>query len=150
MQLVFTHKAFADLELRELYDLLALRDRVFVVGQKITAESEIDGEDPQCIHVIGRDQAGAIVATARIFMDEHPAKVGRVAVDNHLQHLGLGRQLMAHVHRVLGDRRAAMSAQAHLEPWYASLGWQREGDVYIEAEIPHLHMERPGSGPGGA
>ena len=35
----FSHKPFADLSLRELYDLLALRDRVFVVGQQITAEA---------------------------------------------------------------------------------------------------------------
>jgi ElaA protein len=146
MNLRFTHKAFADLELRELYDLLALRDRVFVVGQKITAESEIDGQDPECVHVMGRDDDGAIVATARLFLDQQPAIVGRVAVDTHLQRLGLGRQLMAHVHHVLGDRPGAMSAQAHLADWYASMGWQPEGEVFIEAELPHLHMNRPGLG----
>ena len=138
----FSHKAFADLELRELYDLLALRDRVFVVGQRITAEPEVDGLDPRAVHVLGRDEAGRMVATARLFFDARPVKVGRIAVDQHLQRQGLGSQLMLYVHQVLGDRPAAMSAQAHLEPWYASLGWKREGDLYVEADIPHVRMTR--------
>ena len=138
----FSHKPFADLSLRELYDLLALRDRVFVVGQRITAEAEVDGLDPRAVHVIGRDASGQVVATARLFFDARPVKVGRVAVDTHLQRQGLGSQLMAYVHQVLGDRPAAMSAQAHLEDWYAGLGWRREGETYVEAEIPHVRMTR--------
>lgn len=138
----FNHKPFADLSLRELYDLLALRDRVFVVGQRITAEAEVDGLDPRAVHVIGRDAGGQVVATARLFFDARPVKVGRVAVDTHLQRQGLGRHLMGYVHQILGDRPAAMSAQAHLEPWYAGLGWKREGEAYVEAEIPHVRMTR--------
>lgn len=141
----FTHKPFAALTLRELYELLVLRDLVFVVGQKITAEPEVDGHDPECVHVLGRDETGAMVATARLFLGHDPVKVGRVAVRTDRQRTGLGRQLMAHVHDILGDRPGAMSAQAHLGPWYTSLGWQQVGDVYVEAEIPHVKMVRPGA-----
>lgn len=140
--LEFNHKAFADLTLRELYDLLALRDRVFVVGQRITAEAEVDGLDPRAVHVLGRDASGQVVATARLFFDTRPVKVGRVAVDTYLQRQGLGTEVMQYVHQVLGDRPAAMSAQAHLEGWYAGLGWKREGELYVEADIPHVRMTR--------
>ena len=44
--------------------------------------------------------------------------------------------------RIIGDRPAAMSAQAHLEAWYTRVGWQRVGDVYDEANIPHVKMIR--------
>jgi ElaA protein len=140
--LTLTHKAFADLTLLELYELLVLRDLVFVVGQKITAEPEVDGHDPECVHVLGRDETGALVATARLFLGKTPVKVGRVAVRTDLQRLGLGRELMRHVHEILGDRPGAMSAQAHLGPWYTSLGWRQIGAVYPEAEIPHIRMVR--------
>jgi ElaA protein len=82
------------------------------------------------------------VATARLFLGKTPVKVGRVAVRTDLQRLGLGRELMGHVHDILGDRPGAMSAQAHLGPWYTSLGWRQIGEVYTEAEIPHIRMVR--------
>ena len=140
--LTFTHKPFAELTLDELYDLLWLRDIVFVVGQGITAESEVDGEDRACTHVIGRDDAGRIVATARLFLGKAPIKVGRVAVLTDLQRSGRGTALMSYVNGIVGDRPAAMSAQAHLEAWYTRVGWQRVGDVYDEANIPHVKMIR--------
>ncbi len=142
MPLQFSHKPFAELTLDELYDVMWLRDIVFVVGQKITAESEIDGEDRACTHVIGRDANGRVVATARLFLGKSPVKVGRVAVHTDLQRGGYGTALMAYVNGIIGDRPAAMSAQAHLEAWYTRVGWQREGDVYEEATIPHLKMTR--------
>ncbi|MSQ84796.1 MAG: GNAT family N-acetyltransferase [Myxococcales bacterium] len=142
MALTFTHKRFDDLELRELYAVLQLRDEVFVVGQKITAEPEIDGLDPQCVHILGRDGSGRLVATSRLFMDGDPVVVGRVAVANSMQRRGVGTKLMHYVHEVLGQRPAKLSAQAHLETWYVVLGWQPHGTVYFEANIPHLAMSR--------
>lgn len=143
MSIEFSHKPFDDLSLRELYAILWLRDEVFVVGQKITAESEVDGEDPKCCHVMGRDADGRVVATARLFLGDQPVKVGRVAVHPRLQGQGVGTQLMHYVHGVIGLRPGKMSAQAHLERWYGSLGWRRVGEVYREAEIDHITMLRP-------
>ena len=40
----------------------------------------------------------------------------------------------------LGDASAELHAQAHLEDWYSSLGWRRVGEVYEEAQIPHVTM----------
>lgn len=143
MNIEFTHRAFDELSLRELYAVLQLRDEVFVVGQKITAESEVDGEDPRCTHIIGRDERGDVVATARLFLGDDPVKVGRVAVHPRLQRQGVGSQLMEYVHQVLGPRQGKMSAQAHLEHWYGGLGWRRVGEGYVEADIPHVTMVRP-------
>ena len=137
----FDHRPFEKLTLRELHDVLWLRNEVFVFGQRFTAEPEVDGRDPECVHVMGWDGA-RLVATARLFVDKDPVKVGRIAVHNDLQGRGLGTDLMRYVHGLLGDRPAAMSAQAHLERWYGSLGWERVGEVYEEAEIPHLRMVR--------
>ncbi|MCO4763637.1 MAG: GNAT family N-acetyltransferase [Myxococcales bacterium] len=139
----FSHKAFAELTLMELHDLFWLRNEVFVFYQKITAESEIDGRDPEAIHLLGRDADGRMVATARLFMDGDVVKVGRVAVHQDMHRSGLGTALMQYAHTVIGDRPAALSAQAYLRDWYERLGWQPVGDEYDEADIPHIYMKRP-------
>ncbi len=124
----------------ELYEILHLRCDVFVVGQEITAEPEIDGRDPECAHAMARDAEGNLVGTARIFFHEEPMAVGRVAVAPEHQHEGVGTAMMEAIQREIGDREAELHAQAHLEDWYDDLGWKRVGDQYTEAEIPHVTM----------
>ena len=58
-------KNFNDLSLIELHDLLRVRLDIFVVEQNCPY-SEIDGMDPVCLHVIGKNSEGEIIATARI------------------------------------------------------------------------------------
>jgi len=133
---------FEALTLRGMYDLLHLRDIVFVVGQKVTSEPEVDGRDPECLHVaVHRD--GELLATARIFHQESPIMVGRIAVRPDLQGQGVGTWMMARIGEWLGSKPAEMHAQAHLERWYTRCGWQRFGDEFIEAEIRHVSMRRP-------
>jgi predicted GNAT family N-acyltransferase len=76
--LSFELKPFSGLSLGELHDLVRLREEVFVVGQRITAEAEFDGRDPQAHHVLGRDPRGALVATARLFLGATPVKVAHL------------------------------------------------------------------------
>jgi len=140
----FDIRPFDQLTLRELYDILALRDRVFVVGQKITSEPEVDGLDPRAWHAQVVDDNGTLVATLRVFLDETPAVVGRVATDPTRQGQGIGSWMMTELQAWLGDRPAMMHAQAYLEGWYGRLGWQSYGQHYLEAGIPHVSMRRPG------
>ena len=138
----FEFKRFHELTLNELYEIMWLRNIVFVVGQKITSEPEIDGFDRECVHaMLYVDER--LVGTARISMGSEPVKVGRVAVHTDEQGKGYGTVLMRHVQEeILGEREALLYAQAHLERWYASLGWVREGEVFVEAEIDHVAMRR--------
>ena len=147
MTLSFICKPFRALTLLELHDVLWLRELVFVVGQKITVESEIDGEDPAHDHVLGRDELGALIATARLRFDHEVVKVGRIAVHPERQRRGVGGSLMQAIDGFLGHRAAEMHAQAHLESLYGALGWRRVGDPFLEAGIDHLRMvrrDRPG------
>lgn len=133
---------FRDMSARDFHDVAWLRNVVFVVGQKITEEEEIDGRDPECAHArLFLDER--LVGTARIFVDEDPIVVGRVAVHTDLQGEGLGTELMEVVQDFIGDRPAELHAQAHLEAWYTRLGWERFGDVFEEAKIPHVMMRWP-------
>jgi len=131
--------AFDQLTLMQLHDIFHLRDIVFVVGQKITEVSEVDGEDPKCHHAMlfHNEQ---LIGTARVFMNTDPRVVGRVAIHPDFQRRGFGSVLMHFVQEQLNGHEAELHAQAHLESWYSSLGWRREGDVFMEANIPHVHM----------
>lgn len=135
-------RRFDDLSTREIYDVLHLRDVVFVVGQKITAVPEVDGRDPECAHVRAFAE-GRLVGTARLFIHEDPILVGRVAVHPDLQREGIGTRMMQFVNEWLGDRRAELHAQAYLEEWYTRLGWHRFGQPFEEADIPHVMMRWP-------
>jgi ElaA protein len=133
---------FDELSAHDFHDIAWLRNVVFVVGQKITEEPEIDGRDPECVHArLFEDDR--LVGTARIFASADPIVVGRVAVHTDLQRSGLGTQLMLGVQEFIGARRAELHAQAHLEEWYTRLGWERFGEPFDEANISHVMMRWP-------
>lgn len=137
-------KPFDALSLHELHGCYKLRGEVFVVGQQICSEPEIDELDPLCHHALlwqGEDLAG----TARLLPVEDGAviKVGRVAVGEPYRGRGLGVALMRAVQAWIAQqpgRAGVMSAQGYLERWYAGLGWRAVGRHYPEAGIDHVKM----------
>ena len=130
---------FSRLDIGQLYDVLLIRHHVFVIEQKITSEPDIDGADRVCHHAIASIE-GEAVATARIFADHDPIVVGRVSVLPRWQGRGVGTVLMRQIQEFIGQRSAQLHAQAHLEPWYTRLGWERVGERYMEAGIEHVTM----------
>jgi ElaA protein len=144
----FHWSRFQSLGVDNLYDALALRCRVFVLEQGPYLDP--DGIDRQSWHLLGRDDAGVLQAYLRVVDPgvkyPEPA-IGRVVTSPEVRGSGQGRRLMA---EGVARCRAAwpgqgirISAQAHLEKFYASLGFVREGAEYLEDDIPHIQMARP-------
>jgi ElaA protein len=138
---------FAELTPRELYDVLRLRCAVFIVEQNC-AYADIDGNDPQARHLLaylGPDFVGCL----RLFTPEaagSSARLGRIVVEPAHRAAGLGRVLMrtglTEVRRLCGAVPVELSAQSHLERFYAGLGFARFTDDYLEDGIPHCDMRR--------
>lgn len=141
---------FDELGVHELYDLLALRCRVFVLEQGPYLDP--DGLDRQAWHLQGRDAEGRLQACLRAV--EPGAKytepsIGRVVTAPEVRGTGLGRALM---HEGLARCGAQwpgapvrISAQARLRRFYESLGFVADGAEYLEDDIPHQQMvRRPG------
>jgi predicted GNAT family N-acyltransferase len=61
----------------DFQDLRSVREPVFVVEQKVPLDLEWDELDPQCRHVIARDDAHRPIGTGR---RSHEHKIGRRAV----------------------------------------------------------------------
>jgi ElaA protein len=139
---------FEALDVHQLYDLLALRSRVFVLEQGPYLDA--DGLDRSCWHLQGRDAAGALQAYLRAV--DPGAKftepsIGRVLTAPEVRGTGLGRALMRE-----GLARCAaqwpglpirISAQSRLTRFYRELGFQPVGDDYLEDDIPHRQMLWP-------
>lgn len=137
-----------ELSARELYALLRLRAEVFVVEQRC-AYLDPDGLDLEAWHLLGRDASGALQACARLLDDGEaagPCRIGRVVTAPAARGAGLGRQLMqqalAHCQRLWPARPVLLGAQAHLQRFYAGLGFVPISDVYDEDGIPHIDMQR--------
>jgi ElaA protein len=46
------------------------------------------------------------------------------------------------VQEYFGDVDIVISAQAHLDRFYTSLGFRQISDIYLEDDIPHIKMKR--------
>ncbi len=133
----------------ELYRLMVLRQRVFVVEQACPY-LDADGWDPRATHLWCDDDAGAAaVAYLRVFapgVKYAEASLGRIVTAPEARGGGLGRRLVAEgLARIAAAHGAApvrIGAQAYLERFYGEAGFVRVSDDYLEDGIPHLEMVR--------
>ena len=139
--------AFADLSPHDVHDLLQLRQSVFVIEQDCLYP-DIDGKDPTALHLLARTDDGAALAGAlRLFLadvDGGEARIGRIVVEKTFRGTGLGRKLLSagieKARSAVPGCAIVLSAQAHLEVFYKSLGFQAESEIYLEDGIPHIDM----------
>ncbi len=144
--LTFSSKPYRDLTLDELHDLIELRQRVFIVEQKCPY-NDLDGHDRDAVHVSGRDDAGALVAYARLLpagIKYAEPSIGRVATSSLARGTGAGKLVMraaiAAARAAFGPVTLRIGAQRYVERFYADLGFVPAGETYLEDGIPHVEM----------
>ena len=123
--------------------LRVIRFAVFVDEQNVPPEVEMDERDPHCIHLLALI-GEAPVATARVDI-AHEGKVGRLAVLARHRRQGIGRALMLRCHEIAANHGLSdvwCNAQVVAVPFYESLGYAVESEVFDEAGIDHVRMRR--------
>jgi ElaA protein len=142
---------FAALQRDDLYDLLRLRSAVFVVEQRC-AYLDPDDKDrhPDAHHLLGRARDGELVAYLRLLppgLSFAAASFGRVVTSPRHRGRGYGDALVAralrHAHALWPRSGLTIGAQAHLAGYYGKHGFTVCSDVFLEDDIPHVHMQRP-------
>ena len=136
---------FNDLTNFELYEILKLRNEVFVVEQECPYD-DIDGNDINALHlfIIEND---SVVACCRILKPgvTFPTfAIGRLATKKEYRGNGYARSLMENAIKNIFERvevdTIMISAQSYLKEFYDSLGFKIVSDMYLEDEIPHYNM----------
>jgi ElaA protein len=130
-----------ELDARSLYEILKLRSDVFVVEQQC-AYADIDGRDIEtgARHMWIDGDEGRVVSALRL-LDEDGGlhRIGRVATAATHRRRGLADLLMRRAIALAGPP-IVVSAQAHLEQWYAAFGFRESGARWTEDGIEHCPM----------
>jgi predicted GNAT family N-acyltransferase len=127
-------------------EIAALRTRVFVEEQGVPPEIEQDAADDDAVHVLSRDDAGAVVATGRLLVRGSTAGIGRMAADASVRGQGHGAAVLEELHRqavLRGVTAIELHAQVSARGFYERAGYTAVGEEYEEAGIPHVTMRRP-------
>ena len=139
---------FKDLTLTELYDIMNLRQEVFVLEQNCVF-IDADYNDQDSWHLSIRNDEGKLLAYARLLPEglsfEGYTSIGRVVNSSSARGTGIGKVLMqasiAKVHEIFGQQYPIkIGAQSYLLGFYASFGFVSLDDEYMEDGIPHTHM----------
>lgn len=148
---------FAKLSQADIYEILKSRFSVFVIEQGIRYLDE-DDVDYTATHITLRQQ-GKVVAYARLYNDysdertyeqvvhnQTPPRVicfGRMLTTERGQ--GFARILMNHIiaeARRQGADILRLHAQKQAVPFYRHFRFHTVGSTFIEADLPHIIMER--------
>jgi predicted GNAT family N-acyltransferase len=127
----------------ELNECFTIRRLVFIKGQNVPLEEDLDGKDPESQHYLLKVD-GQSAGVARVRFIKNYAKIERVAVLDSFQNKGLGKQLMEAIMADLKSNpelhSARLSSQTHAIAFYERLGFSTCGEEYFDAGIPHKEM----------
>ena len=129
----------------ELYDVLSLRQRVFIIEQDCFYE-DLDYSDQDANHLL-LYKDNKLIGYSRVFppgIKYDAASIGRIVTDSDYREKGYGRIITQESIRFLKNNfprsDIAISAQYRLVNFYEDLGFKKEGDVYLEDNIDHIKM----------
>lgn len=138
---------FSDLNCYELYALLLLRQKVFIVEQNCPY-LDCDDKDQNAFHILGYNNAGQMLASCRLLdagvSYPHYVSIGRVVTDPSIRQTGEGRHLMTfaltEMERIFPGKPIKISSQSYIAHFYESFGFYKTGEPYLEDDIPHIAM----------
>ena len=139
------YKTFDELTNIELYELIQLRNEVFVVEQDCVYQ-DADGKDLQSTHLLGYEDE-QLAAYIRIVPPDvsYPGfcSIGRVVVSPNHRRKDFGKAVMNKGIEICKKEFTdpiKISAQCYLEKFYTDLGFEVVSEEYLEDDIPHYAM----------
>lgn len=140
---------FSELSNELLYQILAHRFEVFVLGQRLIYP-DMDGLDQAAVHLIAQDDEGRIIGYLRLFLSlpgqtaDSPATFGRLSVKADARQQGLGSELVRLACRYINEHKKdaaiEISAMSYLENFYRDLGFVKTSDLFYLSDVPHIRM----------
>ncbi|GLS83453.1 GNAT family N-acetyltransferase [Paraferrimonas haliotis] len=140
--------SFDELSVAQLYQVMQLRSRVFVVEQDCVY-NDLDGKDTQVgvVHLLGFGDDGQLHAYLRALphgVSYPQVSIGRIVVDPSMRGLELGKNLILQGIELCQTQwphqDIKIGAQAHLKALYGAFGFEVDSPEYLEDGIPHVDM----------
>lgn len=125
-------------------EALALRHEVFCVEQGVPEYEELDGRDPDGIHLAAVAD-GELVGTCRLLQVGPTVQFSRLAVRADARRQGIATRLLELAEaetRAMGARRLVLHAQTYARSLYEGVGYRPRGKLFVEAGIEHVAMEK--------
>lgn len=124
--------------------LSTIRRLVFIDEQNVPEELEWDEDDATATHFLVTHNHDAIahdvIATARLKSD---GQIGRMAVLAKYRNHGIGSQLLRFVLQTASrqnHKSIYLHAQTTAIHFYEKHGFEAQGELFYEADIPHRNM----------
>ena len=141
--------SFDELSNNQLYELLQLRQEVFIVEQDCPY-LDADDKDQDSYHILGVDSEGKLQAYTRIMPPGLSygkySSIGRVITSSSIRGKKQGVPLMQYsVDKTIENwpkHSIKISAQTYIVKFYNSLGFKEVGEEYLEDDLPHIAMIR--------
>lgn len=137
--------SFDQLSPAEIYKILQLREKVFVLEQTCLYK-DIDDIDYKAWHSF-IEVENNVVCYARIFekdIENSIVQIGRVVTDINFRHKGLATKILKESIKIAIEKFSAkaiyLEAQVYAIPLYAGLGFEIISEEFLEDGIPHVKM----------
>ena len=118
---------------------------MFVIGQNVPANEEIDQYEDQCVHFLAKVN-GIPCGAARWRITDHGIKLERFAVLESYRNKGVGSALVEAVIKDIESKNHHRSLYLHAQlsaiPLYQKFGFVKEGEMFQECNIDHYTMIR--------
>lgn len=129
---------------KDMLSCLDLRRTVFIEEQNVPENEEVDGDDPDCDHIL-LTVSDIPVGAARLKYYNDFIKVQRVCVLKNYRGQGIGSKIINFIirHVEKNDIRSSvrLGSQIHALEFYKRLGFIEFGEEYLDAGIFHKDME---------
>ena len=125
-----------------------IRHEVFVIGQNVPAELEVDEYESDAIHYLAFLNNNPVGA-ARWRITEQGVKLERFAVLNEFRGRGIGsamvEKILSDIKRdpEAGNKEIYLHAQMDAIPLYRKFGFVKYGHMFDEAGLMHYAMKLP-------
>ena len=151
---------------RDFTKILAIRSKVFHQEQQVDPKLDFDGQDEICLQLIAYLDGEAVGTTRIRYLNENTAKIERLAVLPSARRQGIAKKLMfkaleaislftadasqgmryANAQKNITDQHVTteivIHAQEYIKDLYKQLGFQECGEVFVEAGINHVKMNK--------
>ena len=136
---------FDSISKEELYDVLSLRQKVFIIEQDCFYEdldySDQDAESSPSL------QDNKLIGYSRVFppgIKYNSASIGRIVTDFEYRGKGYGKSItnesIQFIKKNFPKSDVTISAQYRLVNFYENLGFEKVGSIYLEDNIEHIKM----------